>query len=197
MSFFSSNSGSVTLEQAIDPRLGLENEWRRKVPMGNIIKVLCEFPHIKDVIIEFKDVFFAWEAILPEEHKTARYTEARKAFDAIGEVYIDGRYNLRSFIEQYDITNQDERNIKIEALITFLPCLNYLYSAVSTFLDAFNKNADMPHTINQDEQTANENQETNNIARIDWYKNLDSTFDKVRTFPVDNILDADMLEAIW
>ncbi|MFA7285099.1 MAG: hypothetical protein WC004_04755 [Candidatus Absconditabacterales bacterium] len=194
MSFFSSNSGSRNLAEAIDPRLGLDSSRRRDVPMGNVIRVLCEFPGIKDAIVAFKDTFFEGEAMLPQEHKVARYVEARKAFDAIGDVYIDGHYNLRKFIEQYNIVNQDERSVKIEALIVFLPSLNYVYNAVNTFLIAFKKNADISHTINEAQQASTEDQDAKNTERVDRYKRLDSAFDAVRTFPVDNILDTDLLE---
>lgn len=187
MSFFSSSSSSRSLEEVIDKRLALTDRYRL-VPMGTVIQILWHLPLIRDKIVIFKDIFTQGDGLLPEDHKQARYTDAKNAFDGLADIYISNKYSLGDFINTYNINSVDERDIKVEALMAFLPSLKIVYDAANSFLQLFDKRMGLQNSV------LDKAKQESNADLVMWYTNLDNAFNEIRTFPVDNIVDRQLLD---
>ncbi len=135
-------------------------------------------------------IFLEWETLLSPEHKTARYNDAKIIFDGLGATPFYSEFfkgDLNAFVDRYQINHDVETRIKIEALIAFLPNIRILYDNVYNFMSAYNKKE-------QSEKDMCDNDEMQKGPIGTRYTKLNEAFNKIRTFPVDTIIDRQLLE---
>lgn len=184
--FWSSSSSSTILEGAINNRMAY-NDWTHTVPMGTAMQILWHFPLLRDKINYFLDRFKEWAQLLPEGHKSTRYNNANISYENIKKVVL-GNMLVPDFINYYDINNTDERAIKVEALVAFLPNAYLLYEPIHCFFEDFETRRSYYDEIKN-------SKEEKDSATIRRYEEIDRLATEIRNFPIDNILDTQLLDA--
>ena len=193
--FGSSDSGTSSrkLEEVLKNSSFWMSDWATRVPMWTVIEVLWHFPKLRDLIRDFRKLFLEGENLLPKEndiitkeHEWYVWAKEKRMMIENGSIW---EYTVSRFVSDFYLYDEDERAVKVWALVVLLPHLNEFYTPITNFADAFSSRTEGASAV-----VLNKEPTEQDYKLKTRYNDIETAYNNIRNLPIDNSVDVQLLD---